>query len=131
LAKALVRFRRFCIPAVLSTKGGLVKKVFFTAALVLLSANSGFAFWNLQKVITHSKLPQPHILDKAQPQATELPDPSKLLEPQREAAVRGDDLGTVGTYACPIDLGKPYARSSAAGADGSNVDAKQCTGGMP
>jgi hypothetical protein len=108
-----------------------VKKGFFAATLVLLSANSGFAFSNLHKITTHSEFPQPNILAKAQPQATELPDPGALLEPQREAAVHGDDLGTVGTYACPIDLGKPYARSSASGADVSNIDAKHCTGGMP
>ena len=106
-------------------------KVFFAAALVLLSANSSFAFWHFHKVTTHSEFPQPFTLDKDHPQAAELPDPSSLFSPEREAALRGEDLSQMGTYACPIDLSKPYSLSSAAGADVNDVDAKKCTGGMP
>ena len=106
-------------------------KVFFAAALVLLSANSSFAFWHFHKVTTRSEFPQPLLLDKVHPQATDLPEPSGLLAPEREAALRGEDLGQVGTYACPIDLSKPSSLSSAAGADVTEVDAKKCTGGMP
>jgi hypothetical protein len=109
----------------------LVKKVIFAAVLVLLSANSSFAFWNFHKVITHSEPPQPLTLDKAHPKAMELPDASSLLDPEREAAGRVEDLSKAETYACPIDLSKPYSLSSAAGDDVPAVDGKQCTGGMP
>jgi hypothetical protein len=108
-----------------------VTKVFFAAALVLLSANSSFAFWHFHKVTTHSEFPQSLILDKAHPQATELPDPNSLLAPEREAALRGEDLGQAGTYACPIDLSKLSSPSVAAGAEVTDGEEKKCTGGMP
>ncbi len=108
-----------------------MKKVFFVAALVLLSAHSSFAFWNFHKGTTHTELLQPHTLDKASSKAAELADLSNLLDPGREAAGRIEDLSKAEMYACPIELGKLYSRSSAAGDDVNETEAKKCTGGMP
>ena len=63
-----------------------MKKVFFAATLVLLSARSSFAFWHFHKETIPAERLQPRPLDKANSQVAELSDLSKLSDPAYEAA---------------------------------------------
>ena len=102
----------------------LVKKVFFVAAM-LLSASSSLAGLDSQKVTIQPGLTPSHTQDSNDSRIVDLASPSSLLGTDGDA-VRGlDDLGKAETYSCPIQLGKPYAISSAS----SDVSAeKNCPG---
>ena len=91
-----------------------MKKVFFVAA-ILLSASSSLAGLDSQKVTIQPGLTPSRNQSIDDSRVVDVPSPSSLLGTDGDV-VRGlDDLGKAETYSCPIQLGKPYAMSSASG----------------
>ena len=101
-----------------------MKKVFFVAAM-LLSASSSFAHLDFQKVTIQPGLTPSYNQDSDDSRVADLASPSSFLGTDSGAVKGLDDLGKAETYSCPIQLGKPYAMSSAS----SDVSAeKNCPG---
>jgi hypothetical protein len=108
-----------------------VKKVFFVAALVLLSTRSSFARLDPHGVTFHSEIPRPYAWSSDNSSPTDAPNLSSLSSAENNTVGELSDLDKTGTYACPIELGKPYSISSASGNSGNAFDAKKCTGVAP